>query len=156
MDITINAPSAAGEVNFGRNVGVNNNKTDPTPASTNTGYIYKQKLGTELQFKSIVAGTGMGIVDDGSNIIFTPAVVSGTSPSCFDAYLVQAGTEDNLLTYADLLTAANDGHRTICILVDQPTGLNVPAGLDFVFHMVYNILGGIIWMIGKRKRWVFL
>jgi hypothetical protein len=50
-----------------------------TNVGAGTGLLYKQKVGADLEFRSILAGTGMGVTNNTSDITLTPDVQTGTA-----------------------------------------------------------------------------
>lgn len=84
--------------------------------------IFESKVGVELRFKSLVAGTGMGISSDGTTITLTATSGSG------DVVGPASATDDNIATF-DTTTGKliQDGGATIAQVRDRSTHTGTQA-----------------------------
>lgn len=125
-------------IKAGTNITVTNNADDITISSTDTGEVntasnvgagtglYKQKTGSDLEFKSLIAGSGVSIVDNGDdltlNVSPSIAVASGAE--------VNAGTDN--LKYVTSKSIADSDVAFISNIPVKAIGSDINTGTDTV------------------------
>lgn len=136
-------------IKAGTNITITNNADDITISSTDTGEVntasnvgagsglYKQKTGSDLEFKTLVAGPGVSLADntDDVTITFSPATAKATGAE------IDTGTDDTKYVtpkaIADSKISFTDGAETLTNKTID-TGSNSLQNLGNASNLIKN------------------